>query len=162
MCNLIFASFRCDPLYIPHVLVFVIPLEQISTQEHLITQWISIQAKLATFTFPQIGSTSHFSNVTSAIIGKLSTAVAKGLLDEGPFKEAWDYFAAVAEAKFCQACKNNVANNGGNIFTRLGPFVFKDIVHNTALFNTGGGQFHLDHMDMGTHNILILQFPCHN
>lgn len=157
MCNLIFASFRCDPLHIPHVLFFLIPLEQISTQEHIITQWTSVQAELATFTFPQIGSISHFSKDTGAIIGKLSTAVAEGLPDKGPFKEAWDYFAAVAEAKFRQSCKNDIANDGSNIFTRLGPFVFKDIVHNTALFKTGSGPFHLDHMDMGTQNILVDQ-----
>jgi hypothetical protein len=125
MCNLIFASFRCDPLHIPPVLVFLIPLEQISTQEYIITQWTSVQAELATFTFPQIGSISHFSKDTGAIIGKLSTAVAEGLSDEGPFKEAWDYFAAVADAKFRQACKNDVANDRNNILTRPGPFVFK-------------------------------------
>jgi hypothetical protein len=158
MCNSIFASFRCDPLYIPHLLVFLIPLEQISMQEHIIIQWTSVQAELATFTFPQIGSISHFSKDTGAIIGKLSTAVAEGLSDEGPFTEAGDYFTAVTEAKFRQACKNDIANDGSNIFTRLGPFVFEDIVYNTALFKTGGGPFHLDHMDMGTQNILVDQY----
>jgi hypothetical protein len=119
---------------------------------------LSVQAELATFTFPQIGLISHFSKDTGAIIGKLSIAVAEGLSDKGPFKEAWDYFAAVAEAKFRQAYKNDVADDGSNIFTRLGPFVFKDIVHNTALFKTGGGPFHLNHMDMGTQNILVDQY----
>jgi hypothetical protein len=102
-------------IFLPY-LVFLIPLEQISTQEHIITQWTSVQAELATFTFPQIGSISHFSNDTGAIIGKLSTAVAEGLSDEGPFTEAWDYFAAVAEAKFRQACRNDIADDGSNIF----------------------------------------------
>ncbi|KAK0127973.1 hypothetical protein ONS96_007467 [Cadophora gregata f. sp. sojae] len=129
----------------------------ISTQEHIITQWTSVQAELATFTFPQIGSISHFSKDTGAIIGKLSTAVAEGLSDEGPFTETWDYFAAVADARFRQACRSDVADDGSNTFTRLGPFVFKDIVHNTTLFKSGGGPFHLDHMDMGTQNILVDQ-----
>jgi hypothetical protein len=108
-------------------------------------------------TFPQIGSISHFSNDTGAIIGKHSTAVAEGLSDEGPFTEGWDYFAAVAEAKFHQACKNDVADDGSNSFIRLGPFVFKEIVHNTTIFRTGCGPFHLNHMDMGTQNILVDQ-----
>lgn len=155
--NLIFASFQYDRLYIPTVLIFLIFLEQIPTQEHIITQWTSIQAELATFTLPQVGSISHFSEDAGAIIGKLSTAGAEGLSDEGPFTEAWDYFAAVAEAKFYQACKSDIANDGGNIFTRLGPSVFEDIVHNTALFKTGGGPFHFNHMDMGTQNILVDQ-----
>lgn len=155
--NLIFASFQCDRLYIPTVLIFLIFLERITTQEHIITQWTSIQAELATFTFPQVGSISHFSEGAGAIVSKLSTAGAEGPSDEGPFTEAWDYFAAVAEAKFYQACKNDIANDGGNIFTRLGPFVFEDIVHNTALFKTGGGPFHSNHMDMGTQNILVDQ-----
>jgi hypothetical protein len=158
MCNSIFASFRYDPLHVPPELVFLIQMEQISTQEHIITQWTSIQAELATFTFPQIGSISHFSKDTGAIIGKLSTAVAEGLSNDGPFTEAWDYFAAVADARFRHACKTDVANDGSNIFTKLGPFVFKDIVHNTTLFKTGGGPFHLDHGDMGTQNILVDQY----
>jgi Choline/ethanolamine kinase len=144
-------------LYIPTVLIFLIFLEQIPTQEHIITQWTSIQAELATFTLPQIGSISHFTEGASAIIGKLSTAAAEGLSDEGPFTEAWDCFAAAAEAKFRQACKNDIANDDSNIFPRLGPFVFKDIVHNTALFKTGKGPFHFNHMDMGTQNILVDQ-----
>jgi hypothetical protein len=37
----------------------------------------------------------------------------------------------------------------------LGPFVFKDIVHNTALFKTGDGLFYLNHGDIGTQNILV-------
>lgn len=130
--NSIFPSFLCDRLYIPTVWTFLIFLEQIPTQEPIITQWTSIQAELATFTFPQVGSISHFSEGAGAIIGKLSTAGAEGPSDEGPFTEAWDYFAALAEAKFYQACKSDIAKDGDNIFTRLGPFVFEDILHNTA------------------------------
>ncbi|KAF7879575.1 hypothetical protein EAF04_000770 [Stromatinia cepivora] len=47
----------------------------------------SVQAELATFTFPQIGSISHFSKYAGATIGKLSTAVAEGLSNEGPSKD---------------------------------------------------------------------------
>jgi hypothetical protein len=87
-------SLYSSPIYL------LIPLEQISTQEHIITQWTSVQAELATFTSPQIGSISHFTKDTGATIGKLSTAVAEGLSREGPFTEAWDYFDTIADAEF--------------------------------------------------------------
>ncbi|KAJ8065174.1 hypothetical protein OCU04_005886 [Sclerotinia nivalis] len=127
----------------------------IPTQEHIITQWTSVQAELATFIFPQIGSISNFSKDAGATIGKLSTAVAEGLSNEGPFTEAWDYFATIADARFRDACKDDAVDS--NIFTRLGPFVFKDIVQNTDIFKTGGRPFHFNHMDMGTQNILVDQ-----
>lgn len=128
-----------------------------STQEHIITQWTRIQAELATFTFPQIGSISHYSDDTGAIIGKLSTAVAEGLSDHGPFEDAWAYFAAVADAKLHHTREGDFANNDRDLFSKLGPFVFKDIVQNSTLFKTGRGPFHFNHMDMGTQNILVDQ-----
>lgn len=103
------------------------------------------------------GSIPHFSNDTGAIIGRLPTAIAEDLIDVGSFTEAWDYFAAVAEAKFGRAWKNNVADDDNSSFNRLSPFVLKDMVNNTTILKTGGGAFHLDHMDMGTQNILVDQ-----
>ena len=155
MYSLIFASFRCDPLHIHNISISLIPLEQISTQENIIAQWTSVQAELATFTFPQIGSISHFSNDTGPIIGKLSTAVADGLLNNDPFTEGWDYFRVIADARFRHSCTNDAANYEGSYYFKLGLFVFKDIVRSTALFKTGGEPFHFNHIDMGNQNILI-------
>ncbi|RDL40602.1 Uncharacterized protein BP5553_00581 [Venustampulla echinocandica] len=118
----------------------------ISKQEHIITQWTSIQAELASFTFPQIGSIAHFSKDKGAMIGKLSTAVADSLPADGPFADIWDYFAAIAEVKFRQACKNDTTDDSSNNFAKLGPFIFKDIC-----------PFHFNHMDMGMQNILVDQ-----
>ncbi|KFZ14755.1 hypothetical protein V501_03062 [Pseudogymnoascus sp. VKM F-4519 (FW-2642)] len=125
-----------------------------STLEHIIMQWTSIQAELAAFSFPKIGSISHFSKGTGVTIGRLSVAAAEGLSNEGPFTESWDYFSAIADARLQQSLKDEV--DSGNVFKILGPFVFKDIVQNTAIFKTiGNGPFHFNHMDMGTQNILV-------
>lgn len=84
--------------------------------------------------------------------------MAEGLSHGGPFTDARDYFTAVGEAKYRQACEDSASDDGGNLFTTLGPFVFLDIVRNTTLFKSaGGGPFHLNHMDMGTQNILVDQ-----
>lgn len=40
-------------------------------------------------------------------------------------------------------------------FARLGAFVFMDIVQNTNLFRTNEARFSLNHMDLGTQNILV-------
>ncbi|KFX90719.1 hypothetical protein V490_06300 [Pseudogymnoascus sp. VKM F-3557] len=125
----------------------------ITTQEHIITQWTSIQAELARFSFEQIGSISHFAKDTGATIGKLSTAVSEGPLNEGPFSDTQDYFSTIADARFRQACKDDV--DGSCVFKRLGPLVFQNIVRDTHIFKTGKGQFHFNHMDMGTQNILV-------
>ena len=117
------------------------------------SQWTSIQAELATFLFPQIGSISHYSKDTGTTIGKLSIAASEGLLNEGPFAEAFDYFSTIADARFRQACKDDV--HGSNLFKRLGPFVFQNIVQNTPIFKTCRGHFHFNHMDMGAQNILV-------
>ncbi|KFY00234.1 hypothetical protein O988_03428 [Pseudogymnoascus sp. VKM F-3808] len=125
----------------------------ITTQEHIITQWTSIQAELARFSFEQIGSISHLSKDTGATIGKLSTAVSEGLLNEGPFSDTLDYFSTIADARFRQACKDDVDDSC--VFKRLGPFVFQNIVRDTHIFKCGKGPFHFNHMDMGTQNILV-------
>ncbi|OBT42934.1 hypothetical protein VE00_07302 [Pseudogymnoascus sp. WSF 3629] len=125
-----------------------------STLQHIITQWTSIQAELATFSFSMIGSISHFSKDTGATIGKLSVAASEGLSNEGPFIESWNYFSAIADARLQQALKDKA--NDSNIFKMLGPVVFRDIVQNTPVFKSiGNGPFHLNHVDMGTQNILV-------
>jgi len=40
-------------------------------------------------------------------------------------------------------------------FARLGAFVFMDIVQNTNVFRTNEARFSLNHMDLGTQNILV-------
>jgi hypothetical protein len=135
-------------------MTILILLYQDSTLEHIITQWTSIQAELAAFSFPKIGSISHFSKGTGATIGKLSVAAVEGLSNEGPFTESWSYFSAIADSRRQQALKDEV--DSSNVFKILGPFVFKDIVQNTPIFKTiGNGPFHFNHMDMGTQNILV-------
>ena len=121
----------------------LIILGQISTQEHIISQWTYIQAELATFTFPQIGSISYVSETGSAVIGELSTAPADGLANCGPFSDAAIYFTAVGEARFRNACKNSPSDES----FRLGAFVFLDIVQNTDLFTSpdSGEVFHFNH-----------------
>ncbi|OBT89241.1 hypothetical protein VE02_04262 [Pseudogymnoascus sp. 03VT05] len=43
-----------------------------ATLEYVITQWTYIQVELSSFSFPKIGSISHFLKGTNATIGKLS------------------------------------------------------------------------------------------
>ncbi|KFY16084.1 hypothetical protein V492_01576 [Pseudogymnoascus sp. VKM F-4246] len=122
--------------------------------EHIITQWTSIQAELATFSFPRIGSISHFSKDTGVTIEKLSIAAAEGFSDEGPFWESRSYFSTIAEARLREALEDEV--DGNSIFKILGPYVFQDIVNNSTIFKViGNGPFHFNHMDMGTQNILV-------
>jgi len=93
------------------------------------------------------------------VVGPLSTAALEGLRDHGPFYDAATYFKLVGEARYRKACEGK---EGGD-FAKLATHVFLDIVHNTELFtnptnpeNPGGpGPFHLNHMDMGTQNILV-------
>ncbi|KAI1127359.1 hypothetical protein F5Y10DRAFT_242859 [Nemania abortiva] len=117
----------------------------ITTQEHIITQWTRVQAELATLAYPQIGSISSISESGEPIIGKLATASTGGLEEAGPFSRAVDYFTALG----------NAATN--NTTTRLGAFIFLDIVKTTDLFGGTGieGSFPFSHMDLGTQNILV-------
>lgn len=127
-------------------------------QDHIITQWTRIQAELASFTFPTIGSISRFSKDTGAVIDRLCVAEAEGFDKCGPFASSEAYFAAVGRARYLQACKENEGDGGeGDVFSRLGPYIFHDIVNKTALFNgpSNYGPFHFNHMDMGTQNILV-------
>ncbi|KAK4033372.1 hypothetical protein C8A01DRAFT_50020 [Parachaetomium inaequale] len=113
----------------------------VSNQEHVFAQWTSFQAELAAFTFPQIGSISHFSTDTGPIIGAIAASSIDSLPAADPFHSGWDYFAAVAEGLSSR-------------FATLGPLVFRNIVRDTDLFKSKG-PFHLNHMDMGIQNILV-------
>ncbi|KAM3547293.1 hypothetical protein ARSEF4850_010111 [Beauveria asiatica] len=94
-----------------------------------------VQAELATLAYPGIGSISSLSTTGEPVIDRLATASAEGPRDEGPFSSAGSPMS----------------------FSRLGAFVFRDIIHNTALFEDSDthGRFPLNHMDLGTQNILI-------
>lgn len=104
-----------------------------------------MQTELATLAYPQIGSISSISKSGEPIIGRLATASIGGLRDAGPFSRAADYFIAIGNA----ATNNNA--------TRLGALVFLDIVEKTTLFGSTDTEvsFPLNHMDLGTQNILI-------
>lgn len=110
-------------------------------------QWTSIQAALASITFPQIGSISGFQENGEPMLGKLvASQIAGELLDSGPFSTSKEYFTALANAA--------VARLEG--ISRTGAPVFADIVHKTSLFQDHTpGRFPLSHMDMGTQNILV-------
>ncbi|QYS98531.1 hypothetical protein H0G86_005710 [Trichoderma simmonsii] len=114
----------------------------ISTQEHIIAQWTNVQAELATLAYPQIDAICSVSETGDPIIGKLA---AGELMKLGPLSRAFDYFTALGNA---------VANN---TTTRLGAFVFLDIVETTDLFGRSVTEefFPFNHMDLGTQNILV-------
>ncbi|KAL7960498.1 hypothetical protein V8C34DRAFT_276523 [Trichoderma compactum] len=114
----------------------------ISIQEHIIAQWTTVQAELATLAYPQIGATCSVSETGDPIIGKLA---AGELMNLGPFSRASDYFTALGNA---------AANNAA---TRLGAYVFLDIVETTDLFGGSATEesFPFNHMDLGTQNILV-------
>lgn len=114
----------------------------ILTQEYIIAQWTTVQAELATLAYPQIGTICSVSETGDPIIGKLA---AGELMKLGPFSRASDYFTALGDA-----ATNNTA-------TRLGAFVFLDIVETTDMFGRSVTEefFPFNHMDFGTQNILV-------
>lgn len=133
-------------------------ITQVNVQDHIIAQWTRIQAELASFTFPTVGSISRFSKEKGATIDRLCVAKAESFDRCGPFTSSVAYFAAVGRARNLQACRENEEDGGeGDVFSRLGPYVFQDIVNKTALFNgpSNYGPFLFNHMDMGTQNILV-------
>lgn len=91
-------------IYYDHLLT-----KKINTQERIISQWTSVQAELASFSFPQIGSISHFSKDGDAVstIGPLATAVTERFSSGGPFATCEQYFAAVGEARYTNARKGD-------------------------------------------------------
>ncbi|EJT76909.1 hypothetical protein GGTG_06823 [Gaeumannomyces tritici R3-111a-1] len=107
-------------------------LAAVTTQDYIITQWTRVQAGLATLAHPKIGSIFSISEAGDPVIGRLANAVTEGLANPGPFS---------SEAE-------------------LGIFIFADIVRNTELFrsadaSSSSAQFPLNHMDLGTQNILV-------
>ena len=67
-------------------------------QEHVLSQWTSAQAQLATLAYPLIGSITSIDESGEPVIGKLSTAAADGVMPEGPFSTAVEYFTAIGKA----------------------------------------------------------------
>jgi len=134
--------------------------DQTHSQDHIIAQWTSIQAELATFSFAQIGSLSHYSKEGNgtATVGPLASAAAEHFPSGGPFTTSQQYFAAVGEARYISARKGASESeepDESDKFSVLGAFVFCDIVSSTGLFTDKEPCFHLNHMDMGTQNILV-------
>ncbi|KAK8149917.1 hypothetical protein G3M48_005009 [Beauveria asiatica] len=130
----------------------------VAAQEHIMNQWTKVQAELATLAYPGIGSISSVSTTGEPVIDRLATASAEGLRDEGPFSSAGEYFTTIGDAAISKLDLSNTALQGSPMsFSRLGAFVFRDIIHNTALFEDSDtdGRFPLNHMDLGTQNILI-------
>jgi hypothetical protein len=101
--------------------------------------------------FPSIGSISSVSAHGEPVVGRIATAVAEGVSGHGPFSSEAAYFGAVADAAV-----SKLKPSGSDVsWASLGSFVFRDIVQNTALYDTNGGRFRLNHMDLGTQNILV-------
>ncbi|KAK0714722.1 hypothetical protein B0H67DRAFT_490749 [Lasiosphaeris hirsuta] len=122
----------------------------IATQQHFIAQWTSIQASLASHTFPQIGSIRHYTPSTGPIIGPLSSATS--FTTAGPFTSAHAYFTALAASILTKAL------SGPHPYRPaiLGALIFRAIVRDTPLFRDDGpGPFPLNHMDLGIQNLLI-------
>lgn len=116
------------------------------------TQWTTVQASLATWTYPLIGSISSITETGEPVINKLSTAAAEGLTSPGPFSDAVEYFTAVGEAALCRA---KLTDTDLPHFHKLGALVFVDIVQSTGLFQVPQAHYHLNHMDLGMQNILV-------
>ncbi|KAK3682840.1 hypothetical protein B0T22DRAFT_502042 [Podospora appendiculata] len=119
----------------------------VATQEHIMMQWTRVQSELATLTLPQIGSVCSISPSGEPVIGRLAASSGAELRDAGPFSRAVAYFTAVA----------NAAAGKLDSSARLGALVFRDILDKTTLFGDMSTveQFPLNHMDLGTQNILV-------
>jgi hypothetical protein len=111
-----------------------------------------IQTELASLAYHKIGSISSISETGEPIIGKLSTSSSHGLIRHGPFSSAAEYFTSIAIAGVMQA---SLSAKDAITFAQLGAFIFMDIVEKTELFNTNETCFPLNHMDLGTQNILV-------
>jgi len=111
-----------------------------------------MQAELATLVYPNIGSISSISETGEPIIGRLSTASSNGLVRHGPFSSAAEYFTSIATSRVIQTSQSE---QDELTFDQLDAFTFLDIVRKTELFNTNETSFPLNHMDLGTQNILV-------
>ncbi|KAJ5093960.1 hypothetical protein N7456_009821 [Penicillium angulare] len=129
-----------------------------TVQEHIIAQWTMVQAQLATLQYSQIGSIAQITQSGEPIIGKLSTAAEEDLVPPGPFSTASEYFIAIGTAALHKAeleAQNKAPSSGSMQYDILGAFVFLDIVQTTSLFTTPQDHFPLNHMDIGTQNIIV-------
>lgn len=129
---------------------------QVATQDHIITQWTMAQAQLATLAYPKIGSINTITESGQPVIGKLSTAAAEGLDPQGPFSTTNEYFTALGQAALRRAeLQEHERNQDLASFSRLGAFVFLDIVQTTGLFSSSQDSFPVNHMDLGPQNIIF-------
>lgn len=117
-------------------------------------QWVMIQSSLATLTYPLIGSISAITESGEPVISKLSSAAADGLLLQGPFQNAVDYFTARGEAVLHRAHTGSDTQNRSR-FCELGALLFLDILQSTPLFQSHHTQYPLNPMDLGTQNIIV-------
>lgn len=131
-----------------------LPME---AQEHIIGQWTSNQAELAICTFPTIGSIPQFSGEIYAetTIGRLGAAAAERFRTLGPSNTSHEYFTALGEARYITALKEASEAEETDKFVALGTYIFRDIVARTELFKDSSLSFPLNHIDMGTQNILV-------
>lgn len=120
----------------------------------LMEQWTMIQTRLASITFPEIGAIRAYSPSTGPVLGPIATEEG----NIGPFSDAVDYFSAMAWVRYNQAKKKTATatTEEPNRYHVLGPFLHLDIIHHSTLFAAHRqGPFPLNHMDIGTPNILI-------
>ena len=151
-CYMLIEGFYGNTLQDVQSDICALPLD---TQEHIISQWTAIQAELATFSFPKIGSISHFSEKDGPTIGPLASAIAENFRHPGPFNSGYEYFTAVGEARYLSARKDASGSDESDNFALIGTSIFRDIVLRTELFKGTETSFPFTHMDMGTQNILV-------
>lgn len=77
--------------------------------------------------------------------------MTEGFKDQGPYSSSAAYFGEVADA----AIHRLGIPDGLIPWEALAAFVFHDVVRSTALYSDGNKQFSLNHMDLGTQNILV-------
>lgn len=124
--------------------------------EHVMAQWAMIQTSLAALTYPQIGSISSITKTGEPIIDRLSSAAIEALMPQGPFSKATKYFTALGEASLYRASHHESRPSKASLhFHRLGASVFLDIIQATTLFQEASAQYPLNHMDLGTQNIIV-------
>lgn len=74
----------------------------------------------------------------------------KGSFSRGPFSTATEYFTAIGKAALRRAeLQDDERSRGSARFSRLGAFVFLDIVQTTDLFGASQDLLPLNHMDLG-------------
>lgn len=114
---------------------------KVSTQEHVFVQWASFQAELAAFTFPEIGSISHFSTDTGPIIGAIATSWMDGLPTAGPFRSGWDYFVSVAEGLVDQAMQRKRSGTTSSQYSTMALSSFGILCMTQTFLRAATGRF---------------------